>query len=152
MVYTYTYIHIFMWKLTCYIFNSLIFRSRIVYRIPNLAAAQSWEVGLGRDSPWGAPIAKSRITAGSGRAALSRRAGQPGHRLRPATWPSYFQVVGTNSSSGNVGYSGPEGSRFDPGHVKSCFSRDVAGTCISFCFFRMILVRLASEEFIPQLH
>ena len=33
----------------------------------------------------------------------------------------YFQVVGTNSSSGNVGHSGPEGSRFEPGHVKSSF-------------------------------
>ena len=33
----------------------------------------------------------------------------------------YFQVVGTNSSSGNVGDSGPEGSRFEPGHVKSRF-------------------------------
>ena len=29
------------WKLICYIFNSLIFRSRIVYRIHNLVAAQS---------------------------------------------------------------------------------------------------------------
>ena len=34
---------------------------------------------------------------------------------------AYFQVVGTNSSSGNVGHSGPEGSRFEPGHVKSSF-------------------------------
>ena len=34
---------------------------------------------------------------------------------------SHFQVVGTNSSSGNVGHSGPEGSRFEPGHVKSSF-------------------------------
>ena len=39
--YIYIYIHIFTWKLICYIFNSLIFRSRIVYRIPNLAAAQT---------------------------------------------------------------------------------------------------------------
>ena len=38
-------IYIFTWKLICYIFDSLIFRSRIVYRIPNLAAAQKcgWE-------------------------------------------------------------------------------------------------------------
>ena len=28
---------------------------------------------------------------------------------------------------------------------KAVFSQDMAGTCISFCFFRMILVRLASE-------
>ena len=34
---------------------------------------------------------------------------------------TYFQVVGTNSSSGNVGHSGPEGSRFEPGHVNSRF-------------------------------
>ena len=34
------YIYIFTWKSTCYIFNSLIFRLRVVYRIPNLAAAQ----------------------------------------------------------------------------------------------------------------
>ena len=35
------YIHIHItWKLICYRYNSLIFRSRIVYRIPNLAAAQ----------------------------------------------------------------------------------------------------------------
>ena len=35
------YICIFTWKFICYISNSLIFRSRIVYRISNLAAAQS---------------------------------------------------------------------------------------------------------------
>ena len=34
---------------------------------------------------------------------------------------SYFQVVGTKSSSGNVGHLGPEGSLFEPGHVKSSF-------------------------------
>ena len=34
---------------------------------------------------------------------------------------SHFQVVGTNSSSGNVGHSGPEGSRFEAGHIKSSF-------------------------------
>ena len=34
---------------------------------------------------------------------------------------TYFQVVGTNSSSGNVGHSGLEGSRFKPGHVNSRF-------------------------------
>ena len=33
----------------------------------------------------------------------------------------YFQVVGTNSSSGNVGHSRPEGSQFEPGHVKISF-------------------------------
>ena len=37
----YIYIYISTLKLICYIFNSLIFRSRIVYRIPNLAAAKS---------------------------------------------------------------------------------------------------------------
>ena len=31
------YIYIFTWELVCYIFHSLIFSSRIVYRIPNLA-------------------------------------------------------------------------------------------------------------------
>ena len=36
----------------------------------------------------------------------------------------------------------------NPDMLKAIFSRDMAGTCISFCFFRMILVRLASEEFI----
>ena len=40
----------------------------------------------------------------------------------------------------------------NPDMPKAIFSRDMAGTCISFCFFQMILVRLASEEFIPQLH
>ena len=34
---------------------------------------------------------------------------------------SYVQVVGTNSSIGNVGHSGPEGSRFEPGRIKSIF-------------------------------
>ena len=34
---------------------------------------------------------------------------------------TFFHVVGTNSSSGNVGHSGPEGSRFEPGHVKISF-------------------------------
>ena len=40
----------------------------------------------------------------------------------------------------------------NPDMSKAVFSRDVAGPCISFCFFRMILVRLASEEFIRLLH
>ena len=39
--YTYMYKYIITWKLTCYKINSLIFRSRIVYRIHNLAAAQN---------------------------------------------------------------------------------------------------------------
>ena len=40
----------------------------------------------------------------------------------------------------------------NPDVSKAVFSRDMAGTCISFCFFLMILVRLASEEFIRELH
>ena len=35
------YIQIFTWEWTYYIFNSLIFRLQIMYRIPSLAAAQT---------------------------------------------------------------------------------------------------------------
>ena len=48
----YIYLYIFTWKLICYIFDSLILRSRIVYRILNLAAAQTrpWVLQLTRGS------------------------------------------------------------------------------------------------------
>ena len=58
----------------------------------------------------------------------------------------YFQSIGAKCSSGNVGHSGSEGSRFEPYHCKSGFFQGRGRHVHSFCFFQMILVRLASEE------
>ena len=48
-------------------------------------------------------------------------AGRSSFIVYKLTGISYFQVVGKNSSSGNVGHSGSEGSRFEPGRVKISF-------------------------------
>ena len=63
-----------------------------------------------------------------------------------------FQVVRTRWPGGIVGPSDPRGSWFDSHSCKSGFFQPSGRHVRSFCFFRMILVRLASELLNRVLH